>query len=231
MLQQTQARRVEPFYGAFVKRFPNFQALAHAPLSRVLKAWRGLGYNRRALALKKLSERVITEFHGHLPRDSKTLANLPGIGPGTAGAVSAFAFREPSVFLETNIRRVFLHFFFQKKNRVHDREILALVQKTMDYANPREWYWALMDYGAMLGAGAGNPNRRSAAYRRQPPFKGSDREIRGKMVAMLLEGGRTSLSSLAKRFPGSRERVFAVVRRLAREGFLSVKGNRVKMVR
>ena len=140
MLQQTQTERVVPKYRAFLKQFPNFQALAQAPLADVLAVWQGLGYNRRALALKNLSKIVVTKFKGRLPRDPKLLIEFPGIGEATAGAVVAVAFNKPALFIETNFRRVFIHFFFSRSKAVRDEQILEVVLRTMDRVRPWEWY-------------------------------------------------------------------------------------------
>ena len=109
MLQQTQAPRVIEKYNAFLTAFPDFQSLAHAPLRDVLALWKGLGYNRRALQLKKLADMVNSSA---FPHDKDALMELPGIGSNTAGSIMAFAFNTPQAFIETNIRTVFIHFFF-----------------------------------------------------------------------------------------------------------------------
>ena len=140
MLQQTQVARVLGKYGEFLARFPDFAHLAAAPLPEVLAAWQGLGYNRRALALKHLAVKVMAEHGGRLPRSEAALRRLPGIGPGTAGAVLAFAFEEPAVFIETNIRRVFLHCFFPGQEGVRDRHLLPYVAATLDRRRVRPWY-------------------------------------------------------------------------------------------
>jgi A/G-specific adenine glycosylase len=138
MLQQTQVGRVMAKYNEFVKIFPNFKSLAQVSTVKVLKVWSGLGYNRRALYLKRTAERVTGEFKGKLPRDPSILVDLPGIGPNTAGAICTHSFNLPVIFIETNIRRVFIHFFFNKtKKKIHDKEILKLIEKNLDRKNPR----------------------------------------------------------------------------------------------
>jgi A/G-specific adenine glycosylase len=146
MLQQTQVERVKERYEDFITQFPDFGALASTTTAEVLKAWQGLGYNRRALALRQTAIRVVEDFNGILPNNEKNLRSLPGIGPYTAAAVLAFAFNQPIPLIETNIRRVFIHCFFQDSSQVSDREILQLVGDTLDRENPREWYNALMVY-------------------------------------------------------------------------------------
>jgi len=222
MLQQTQTSRVEGKYVEFLGRFPNFKSLAKASVSDVLRAWSGLGYNRRALALKKTAEIVVQNYNGKLPRDPESLDELPGIGAGTAGAIRAFAFNLPSVFIETNIRRVFIHFFFSKKKKVSDREILELIEMTADKRNSREWYWALMDYGAMLGREQKeNPNRKSAHYTKQSKFTGSNRELRGKILRLRLAHPKISLKEIAAKAGGELSRAMQVIAALKSEGFLS----------
>ena len=112
MLQQTQADRVGPKFEAFVAALPSFSALAEAPLKKVLSLWQGLGYNRRALNLKRAAEIIAREYNGMLPSSPELLETLPGIGKATAASLAAFAFNKPVVFLETNIRTVLIHHFF-----------------------------------------------------------------------------------------------------------------------
>ena len=189
MLQQTQAERVLLKYGPFITRFPDFQTLSRAGLKKVLAAWQGLGYNRRVINLKETAEEIISRYSGKVPESTEELIQLPGIGKATAGAILAFVFNKPSVFIETNIRRVFIHFFFQDKKDIQDKEIMPLVEKTLDHENPRHWYYALMDYGTMLKKQGSNPNRKSAHYSRQAPFEGSNRQARGAILRHLLNNG------------------------------------------
>ncbi len=223
MLQQTQVSRVLKKYPEFIRRFPGFASLHAAPPREVLRAWQGLGYNRRALYLKALSDVVVNRYDGALPRDPKKLAALPGIGKATLGALRAFAFREPSAFIETNIRRAFIHAFFPRSRNVDDTALMKLVERAADRKNPREWYYALMDYGAHLGksrSGAENPNRRSLRYRRQTAFRGSDRELRGKILRVLLREKEAKEKDLAGRLQYPIKRVRNVLRGMEREGFV-----------
>jgi A/G-specific adenine glycosylase len=234
MLQQTQVSRVMPFYENFIKKFPDIAALAKAKTGDILRAWQGLGYNRRALALQKLASEVITKYNGRLPNDRAALEALPGIGPYTAGAIRTFAFNEPEIFIETNIRRVFIHFFFPPDKRrdktakkVTDTALRRYIERTIDRKNPREWYWALMDYGSMLGrsaqktnSSAENPNRRSAHYSRQSKFSGSDREIRGKILRELMAKKKISESSIIMKLAEPPTRISKILAALGREGFI-----------
>ncbi len=221
MLQQTQVSRVMKFYPKFLREFPTMRALARSPLSKILHAWQGLGYNRRALMLKKLAREVMDKHQGTIPADPHLLDDLPGIGPNTAGAVAAFAFDIPTLFIETNIRRAYIHFFFPGKKNVDDREIMRLVGETLDRKNPRQWYYALMDYGAHLaGENVENPNRRSRHYARQSRFEGSDRQIRAGIIRFLLERNQATLRGLSEHFREKPARISRIAASLAREGFM-----------
>ena len=224
MLQQTQTGRVMEKYEAFLSRFPDFAALAKTDLNSVLQAWQGLGYNRRAVSLKETAVRVIEEHDGILPKDLNELMKLPGIGPSTAGAILAFAYGIPVAFIETNIRRVFIHFFFSEREDVKDSEILPLVEQTLDRENPRDWYYALMDYGAMLKTKLPNPNRRSAHYTRQAPFEGSNRQIRGMILKMLLSLGPLREGELIGKLNREPSRVRTILHEMQREGFIQISG-------
>jgi A/G-specific adenine glycosylase len=227
MLQQTQVERVLKKYPAFVRRFPDVLALSVSPLAVVLAQWQGLGYNRRAKHLWKTAQEIVSRHQQKVPETEAELRRLPGIGHATAGAVMAFAFNAPVVFIETNIRRAYIHHFFHDRTGVQDSEILPLVEKTLDRANPRDWYYALMDYGAMLKKQAPNPNRRSAHYTRQAPFEGSDRQMRGRIVRSLLEQGPTSKKKLSSLVGIDQERLDRILSGLEQEGFLVRSGERI----
>ncbi len=229
MLQQTQVERVLGKYGAFLSRFPDFAALARSPWPEVLMEWQGLGYNRRALALKRLAQAVVENWGGALPRSEGELRSLPGIGPATAGALLAFAFEQPIAFIETNIRRVFLHFFFADQEGVTDREILPLVAETLDRERVRDWYYALMDYGAKLKGSTPNPNRRSAHYSRQSPFSGSNREVRSRILKTLLGKAILSSKELARAVGLSPARIEAALEQLLAEGFVVREGDGLRL--
>jgi len=189
MLQQTQVSRVLTKYPLFIKAFPSFETLATASFSDVLLMWQGMGYNRRAKFLKSASEMVIKEFDGKLPNDVSLLEQLPGIGPATARSIITFVHNKPELFIETNIRRVMIHHFFPEKEIVDDRDIIPYVDQIIDKNNPREWYYALMDYGSWLAKEVINPNRKSKNYTKQSKFDGSRRQIRGKILKALLSHG------------------------------------------
>lgn len=193
MLQQTRVSRVLTKYPEFIKTFPSFRALANANLRDVLRVWQGMGYNRRAFYLKQSAKIIVDNYAGKLPNDPKLLEQLPGIGKATAASIAVFAFNAPIVFIETNIRRVFIYHFFASRRleSVRDIEIFPLIARTLDYQNSRKWYWALMDYGSMLGTALpklkiGNPNHKSAHYTKSPRFEGSARQLRGQILKLLI---------------------------------------------
>jgi A/G-specific adenine glycosylase len=229
MLQQTQVERVLGKYPEFLARFPDFETLAQASWPEVYAAWQGLGYNRRALALKRLAQAVVEDWGGALPQGEGELRSLPGIGPATAGALLAFAFQQPAVFIETNIRRVFLHFFFSDREGVADREILPLVAETLDRERVRVWYYALMDYGAALRAAGPNPNRRSAHYSRQSPFTGSNREVRSRILRTLLAASALPVGELHVTLGLSAARVQTALKQLLAEGFVVQEGDSLSL--
>jgi A/G-specific adenine glycosylase len=219
MLQQTQTARVVSKYLEFIERFPDICALARAGVAEVLTAWQGLGYNRRALALHRTAGIIYGDFGGLVPREKETLLALPGIGPYTAAAIRAFAFGQPDVLLETNIRTVFIHEFFPENETVPDRDILPIVEATLDRDTPRRWYEALMDYGAML-KDSGNPSRRSSHYRRQSRFKGSRREARGAILRTLLSEGPRTSAALKSRVPEWDSRFDEALKTLLQDGLV-----------
>lgn len=221
MLQQTQVSRVVQKFPAFIKTFPTFKPLASASFQKILKEWQGMGYNRRALYLKQLAEKVVTDFKGKLPRDPELLKKLPGIGPNTAASICAFAFNMPTIFVETNIRSVFIHEFFPKKNNISDKDILPLVEQTLDTENPREWYNALMDYGTMVKETYGNPNLKSKHYVRQSKFKGSDREMRGKILKLLTMHHKLTNKQIIKKLEENPARVTKILTQLNKEKLIN----------
>lgn len=186
MLQQTQVSRVVPKYDAFMMRFPDLQSLARAQLSDVLQLWQGLGYNRRAKYLHMAAQQVVTEHGSELPAERNALVRLPGIGLGTAGAIMAYAFNQPVVFIETNVRTVYFHHYFPFQEKVGDNELVPLIEATLSREYPREFYWSLMDYGSWLKQNSiSSRNSQSRHYKKQSVFKGSLRETRGQILKLL----------------------------------------------
>ena len=220
MLQQTQVSRVIPKYQEFLKRFPDVETLARAPLGDVLRVWNGLGYNRRAKFLWQAARTVQHEFGGVFPEQTSELTHLPGVGKNTAGAVAAYAFDKPAVFIETNIRTAFIYHFFLDRTAVSDSEILALVGAALPAEGDgqyREWYWALMDYGSFLKQSAKNLNKLSKSYNKQSPFEGSRRQVRGKVIRLLSKKPH-SKAALGREIAD--ERLESVLSDLVNEGLI-----------
>lgn len=226
MLQQTSVERVVKKYADFIRAFPGFRALAEASVAEVLAAWKGLGYNRRALGLREAARIITEKHHGRMPRTVEMLTGLPGIGRATASAVLVYSFNSALPFIETNVRRVFIHFFFPRSRGVTDVRLMPLVESTLDRDNPREWCYALMDYGAMLGKAGANANTRSARYRTQPAFEGSVRQLRGKILAVILERGPVTEAQIAREAGGADDRLGRALSQLVGEGFLRRDGRR-----
>lgn len=193
MLQQTQVERVKVKFAEFIASFPTIQVLASAPLAEVLAHWSGLGYNRRAKFLHEAAKKVIADYEGQIPDTLEGLQSLPGVGPNTAGAIMAYSFNKPVTYIETNIRTVYFHHFFEDQAFVSDKELRELVERTVDQEHPREWYWAMMDYGSFLKRQGVGRNDKSAHYKKQSPLKGSLREVRGLILKALAAGGQHEL--------------------------------------
>ncbi len=224
MLQQTQTYRVEPIYELFIKELPDFHSLAAASNREVIRLWQGLGYNRRALNVQKTAQRIIDQYDGQFPNDPKIAVSFPGIGPATAASICVFAFNRPTVFIETNIRAVFIHLFFGHQLQVHDKDIVPLVEQTVDGPNCRHWYYALMDYGVMLKKLYKNPARKSAHYAVQSKFEGSHRQVRGHILRLLSQCSKLSsdqlLSLLQKDLNCAQEKAIAALEQLCAENLV-----------
>jgi A/G-specific adenine glycosylase len=231
MLQQTQVARVERFFPKWLRRFPTVDALAAAPLSTVLESWQGMGYNRRARMLKSACEVCAEHNGGQLPLDKKELLALPGIGPSTAAGVRIFAHGIPDMYLETNVRAVFLHELFFEQEGVPDRALIPLIEATCDKDDPRRWYYDLMDYGSYLKKTVPNPSRASKHHAQQSAFEGSRRQKRSLILRACLEGMPLATSVLAERLDAferaqnragiSIDETAAICGEMAREGMLT----------
>lgn len=214
MLQQTQVSRVVEKYGEFLKAFPTVRSLARAPLASVLRVWSGLGYNRRAKYLRDAAIIIISEHGGSFPRDYPSLRSIPGIGQYTANAVRVFAFNEPEVLIETNVRTAVIDYFLQGKQDVEDFEIEKLAAQAAVGQDPREWHSALFDYGAHLKQSGVRLNSQSAGYTKQSKFDGSLRQVRGAILREL------HANREPKRLPFAKERIKNACAGLVRDGLV-----------
>ncbi len=163
MLQQTQVSRVIVLYRQFLEQFPTMHHLAISTNADVLRAWKGLGYNNRALRLRDAVRCIVEQHDGLFPREMDALQALKGIGHYTAGAVRNFAFHLPTPCIDTNIRRILHRFFIGPENDdgtwvVADKELLVLAEQALSKAlhlrhnlkNSADWHAALMDFGSMV---------------------------------------------------------------------------------
>lgn len=235
MLQQTQVSRVVSYWHRWMADFPDLEALAAAPLEAVLLDWQGLGYNRRAIALKRLAETVVEAYEAagtggpaQLPSDTRELVALPGVGPATAAGIRAFAYDLPSAYLETNVRAVVLHELFAEVDGVTDRELTPIVERAATRAadagiSARDWNYALLDYGAHLKKSVPNPSRRSAHHSRQSTFEGSHRQKRARLLRAVLASPGMRACEYAEGWlePHLAEEILA---ELQRDGFVRREG-------
>jgi A/G-specific adenine glycosylase len=230
MLQQTQVTRVLEYWPCWAERFPTATALAAAAVADVLAFWQGLGYNRRALALKRAAEQIERDHAGRPPRSYEALLALPGVGPVTAAGVRIFAYGQPQLYLETNVRAVFLHHFFAGRAQVADKELIPLIEASCDRADPRTWYYALLDYGSHLKKTVPNPSRASRHHTLQSRFEGSLRQKRAHVLRELLALQQATTEELlasldvseqaAGRVCLTTEKLDTILQTLAAEGFI-----------
>lgn len=208
MLQQTQVSRVDGRWQHWLERFPTPDALAASSSADVLDEWQGLGYNRRALSLWKAAGIISKQYAGQVPPDEAALKALPGIGPATAAGIRAFAFDMSGVYLETNVRTVFLHELFPEAHDVPDTTLTPFLREmcpeepvmfagVAQACTPRSWYYALLDYGAYLKKILPNPSRRSRTHTRQSRFDGSHRQKRAAVVRMLLSARSSAAGGIS----------------------------------
>ncbi len=224
MLQQTQVDRVIPKYTTFIKQFPTLGSLAKAKPKKVLSLWQGLGYNSRALRLQQAARVILQKHASVFPDRYDDIMALPGVGPATAGDICAFAWNIPHPVIETNIRSVYIHHFFKNAEKVSDAELLPIITQTLDQKNPREWYWALFDYGAHLKKQVKN-NTQSKHYSKQSRFAGSVRQKRGAIVRALLVK-QQSIEILATQLECDVPTLIPIITKMKQEGVVKEKNNR-----
>lgn len=229
MLQQTQVDRVIPKFLAFIERFPTIAVLAASSLSDVLVLWSGLGYNRRAQYLHTAARQIEADFSGVIPTTYDELIQLTGVGPNTAGALLAYAFNKPVVFIETNIRTVYFHHFFHDHDQVNDKEIRQLAEETLDREHPREWYWAMMDYGSWLKKQRLGRIQQSVHYKKQAALAGSVREMRGRIIRTLTSGDKSE--DQLRREVMADDRFIPALRGLVKDSLVQRSGDRIHLTK
>jgi A/G-specific adenine glycosylase len=236
MLQQTQASRVVPAFDRFLARFPSLVDLARAPRDDVVRAWAGLGYNRRAVALSETARSLIKEHGGRVPRDPGLLRRLPGVGDYTAAAIASFAFGEPVAALDTNVRRVVARVWAGRDaEEFAPADLRELAERSLDHDDPATWNQALMDlgreicrprprcdacpiaFGCRFLAEGATP---VPARRKQGRFEGSSRQVRGAVVDALRRRGSRSLGAIALGTGFSPDRVREAVDALRLDGLV-----------
>ena len=186
MLQQTQVLRVLAKYREFIERYPTVYELSNTSIADVIRMWKGLGYNRRALNLQKSAHMIVHDFNGVFPKDEKKLLKLPGVGLYTARAILVFAYKQDVSMVDTNIRRILTHYFF------HDKEQSPkVIQSFADTIVPKgkswEWHQALMDYGSSQEFTKIHPPTRRVV-KSLIPFKDTTRFMRGRIIDLLRDG-------------------------------------------
>ncbi|MFY9782399.1 MAG: A/G-specific adenine glycosylase [Acidimicrobiales bacterium] len=209
MLQQTQSSRALEPWRRFMALFPTPSSCANASLADVLRAWRGLGYPRRAKALHETARILRDDFNDIVPLSVEALLRLPGVGEYTAAAVASFAFGEPVAVLDTNVGRVLSRALANRQLR--PREARALATDLLPRRDSAAFNQAMLDLGAQFcratprceecplarhcrwrQVGGPDPAPLSAAVSRQQlPFEGSNRQLRGQVLNALQEGSRT----------------------------------------
>jgi A/G-specific adenine glycosylase len=214
MLQQTGTGRVAPTYADFLQRFPTLERLAHAPAMEVIQAWRGLGYNRRAVELHRTAQTIAREHGGFFPTDPAALRKLRGLGEYTSSALACFAFDRQVPVVDTNVRRVLARAALGKDPDEVSSDLIAdLASEWLPDGEAYRWNQALMDVGAMVCRAATPlcakcPLRATCLYaskgrHRGPPvrkakasekFEGSRRQARGTIVDHLRRAARKGIT-------------------------------------
>lgn len=245
MAQQTQIARVIPKYEVWLETLPTIEALANAPMSEVLRLWSGLGYNRRALNLKKAAEKLVNEFHGEFPRSEKELRSLPGIGEYTARALLCFAFDQQVAVVDTNVRKVIstevINRHCEKQSdeaissirltrslqslAMTDKEIQKIADQLLPAGRAYEWNQALMDYASSVLKDHKIP------IPKQSKFKGSHRYYRGQLLKTLLEKKQLSILELGEIIKKDYEEIWLrnLVYELRDEGFVQIENDDVRL--
>jgi A/G-specific adenine glycosylase len=240
MLQQTQVSRVIPKYESWLDAFPTVHDLAKSPVSEVLKHWSGLGYNRRALNLKKTAQIVSEKYGGKFPHDEKELLALPGIGQYTARAIMCFAFDLQVAVVDINVKKVILTQLLKgpemrlgdsasEEKKVSDKEIAAIADALVPHGRAYDWNQALMDYSSLM------LKKEKIDIPKQSTFKGSRRYYRGQIVKQLLEKKEIALKDLGllikKDFvEDDNDWLMSLVDEMQREGFVQKLTNKIVLV-
>lgn len=251
MSQQTQISRVVPKYIAWLEAFPTIHDLAKAPVSDVLKYWSGLGYNRRALNLKKTAQIIVEQYRGKFPKTEKELLALPGIGQYTARAIMCFAFNEQVAVVDVNVKKVILVEVLgsmsqrsgsiqlgdanrdsstnARNDKINDKEIAIIADQLVPKGKAYEWNQALMDYSAKV------LKKEKIDIPKQSKFIGSRRFYRGQIVKQLIEKqiiNKSEIGKLVKKdfTDGDNALIKSIITEMEKEGFIEVKNGKVTLI-
>lgn len=229
MLQQTQVDRVLPKYHAFLTRFPTVHAIASASSADVIRYWKGLGYNRRAVYLHKTATEIVNRYHGIFPTSERELLALPGVGPYTARAMMVFAFEQDVIMIDTNVRQVIEHVFFADKP-ASAKQIIAIAEQLLPRGQSWVWHQALMDYGSAVIA----PQRRGKQPKKKTtvPFRESNRFYRGRVIDLLRDGDHseyTVIETMTTEYQKPCEFMQTIIDGLAKDGLLVKRGKKLSL--
>ncbi len=221
-------------YKEFLKRFPTIRSLANAKIADVIRAWQGMGYNRRAVSLWKLAQIVVEQYGGKIPMDSKTLESLPGIGKYTARAIACFSYDSQQSFVDTNIRRVATRFFLWPK-KPKEQAVEKMAERVLPPNRAYEWHHALMDFGATTCTSRPHCEicpiqqwckaypavlTKTRSKKDSEPFLNSNRYMRGRIIDYLRQHQRSSIATLAQALGFPLRRMKQTAQSLERDGLL-----------
>jgi len=229
MLQQTQVSRVLPKYDEFLRVFSDVNALSQASTAQVLRLWHGMGYNRRALYLKKTAETVRDMYGGIFPEDEQSLTKLPGLGRYTARAILVFAYEKDVAMVDTNIRQIITHFFYKGKQQ-REKTILDMADTLFPRGRSWEWHQALMDYGALEMSRV--RGKRVSVGRKQAPFRDSNRYYRGRVIDVLRVGEADEwkmVADFSRQYDKPAEYFTGVIGQLIKDGLVERRGTRITL--
>jgi len=255
MLQQTQTSRVAVLLPLFLKQFPTIHALAGASTAAIIKAWKGLGYNSRALRLRECARAIVERFGGRVPGTAEELMTLPGIGPYTSHAVAVFAYHADVTVLDVNLRRVYSRYVTPQDTSadiLSDKELLRIADALQPKGHASAWNQALMDIGSQF-CKASTPRCASCVLadscasahrivpvrkprRSEPSHRDTPRRIwRGKVLDLLREcaTGTTAHTMATTLIPAADADDTAWMERVAqdlvRDGFAQRDGGRYRL--
>lgn len=217
MLQQTQVDRVITKYKEFLEKFPNQESIINASDADIIRMWKGLGYNKRALYAKKAMVYLQKHFGGKFPGNEKDLKKLPGVGEYTARAILSFALHQKVTLIDTNIRQVIQN-EFSKEKELPEHAVFLIAKKVLPKEKTWEWHQALMDYNALFLSKTKIKKKNSNKI----PFKETNRFVRGKIIDLLRENSYSEINLIVsmKKFKKSKKDVIIAVESLMKDNLI-----------